>query len=77
VLAHIGGLPLEEALWASPGLLLGAGALAHSWRARLARARADARRALRSAGASRRALGGRDAEHREGRKPEEGIVCEP
>jgi hypothetical protein len=47
VLAHIGGLPIEEALWASPGLLLGAGMLAHSWRARLARARAGAARRAR------------------------------
>jgi hypothetical protein len=45
VLAHIGGLPIEEALWASPGLLLGAGALAASWRARLSAQRAEGLRA--------------------------------
>jgi hypothetical protein len=45
VLAHIGGVPIEEALWAGPGLLLGAGALAHTLRVRLARVRGDGRRA--------------------------------
>jgi hypothetical protein len=42
VLAHIGGLPVEEALRAGPGILAGAGALAAVWRARLARGGASA-----------------------------------
>jgi hypothetical protein len=44
VLAHIGGLPVEEALRAGPGVLVGAGALAHLWRTRMARGGAGARR---------------------------------
>ena len=34
VLAHIAGVPVEEALFATPGLLVGAGAFAAQWRAR-------------------------------------------
>ena len=34
VLAHIAGVPVEEALFATPGLLAGAGAFAMNWRAR-------------------------------------------
>ena len=34
VLAHIAGVPVEETLFATPGLLAGAGALAVQWRAR-------------------------------------------
>jgi hypothetical protein len=34
VLAHIAGVPVEEALFATPGRLVGAGAFAAQWRAR-------------------------------------------